>query len=220
MDKDGNVFFADPASNRIYKSDAARTRHGVQGEHRRRAGASRWRGRPPVRHTAVRQAARVCTALAATRRSSRRTSTPTISPSPRAARSTLSTRRRRPSAYIVRKGQRRVVYNGGEIMSPTALTLTPDQAMLLVATAWIAINGRFRSRRMDRWSTASRSSVWKCPKKGSSAESRSHRRLHRLHVGDQRGGDSGLRATGPVFEHPEQARVHSDADYRHRVRRT
>ena len=25
MDKDGNVFFADPASNRIYKSDAARS---------------------------------------------------------------------------------------------------------------------------------------------------------------------------------------------------
>jgi gluconolactonase len=31
------------------------------------------------------------------------------------------------------KGQRRIVYNGGEIMSPAALTLTPDQAMLLVA---------------------------------------------------------------------------------------
>ena len=29
-------------------------------------------------------------------------------------------------------GQRRIVYSGGEIMSPTALTLTPDQAMLLV----------------------------------------------------------------------------------------
>jgi gluconolactonase len=34
--------------------------------------------------------------------------------------------------HISEKGQRRVVYNGGEIMSPTALTLTPDQAMLLV----------------------------------------------------------------------------------------
>jgi sugar lactone lactonase YvrE len=30
-------------------------------------------------------------------------------------------------------GRRRVVYEGGEIMNPTALTLTPDQAMLLVA---------------------------------------------------------------------------------------
>jgi sugar lactone lactonase YvrE len=30
------------------------------------------------------------------------------------------------------KGRRRVVYDGGEIMSPTAVTLTPDQAMLLV----------------------------------------------------------------------------------------
>jgi sugar lactone lactonase YvrE len=34
---------------------------------------------------------------------------------------------------IDEKGQRRIVYNAGEIMSPTALTLTPDQAMLLVA---------------------------------------------------------------------------------------
>jgi sugar lactone lactonase YvrE len=35
--------------------------------------------------------------------------------------------------YIDAKGERRAVYNRGEIMSPTALTLTPDQAMLLVA---------------------------------------------------------------------------------------
>src|SRR5204862_7180402 len=31
------------------------------------------------------------------------------------------------------KGKRRSVYSGGDIMSPTALTLTPDQSMLLVA---------------------------------------------------------------------------------------
>src|SRR6185503_20104715 len=30
------------------------------------------------------------------------------------------------------KGQPRLVYNGGGIMSPTALTLTPDQAMLFI----------------------------------------------------------------------------------------
>ena len=35
--------------------------------------------------------------------------------------------------YIDAKGQRRSVYNRGEIMKPSALTLSPDQAMLLVA---------------------------------------------------------------------------------------
>jgi sugar lactone lactonase YvrE len=35
--------------------------------------------------------------------------------------------------YIDEKGGRRVVYNAGEIMSPTALSLSPDQAMLWVA---------------------------------------------------------------------------------------
>src|SRR5437667_5624077 len=34
--------------------------------------------------------------------------------------------------YLDPKGQRRVVYSGGEIMSPSALALTPDQAMLFV----------------------------------------------------------------------------------------
>ena len=59
MDKDGNVFFADPASNRIYKSDAARAVTVFKEQHRRRAGASLRRGRPSVRDTAGRQAAGV-----------------------------------------------------------------------------------------------------------------------------------------------------------------
>ena len=37
--------------------------------------------------------------------------------------------------YISPAGQRRVVYQSGEIMRPSALTLTPDQAMLLVGDA-------------------------------------------------------------------------------------
>ena len=35
--------------------------------------------------------------------------------------------------YIDAKGQKRIVYDGGEIALPTALTLSPDQAMLVVA---------------------------------------------------------------------------------------
>ena len=42
---------------------------------------------------------------------------------------------RKTVGYIDDKGQRRIVYSGGEMMSPAALTLTPDQAMLLVGDA-------------------------------------------------------------------------------------
>jgi len=34
--------------------------------------------------------------------------------------------------YIDAKGQKRVVYDGGEIAMPTSLTLTPDQAILII----------------------------------------------------------------------------------------
>src|SRR5258708_6596253 len=47
-----------------------------------------------------------------------------------------------------------------------------------------------------------------------------HGRLPRVHVGDQRHGHPGVRATGPVHEHPEQARVQCDANRGYRVRRT
>ena len=131
MDKDGNVFFADPASNRIYKSDAGRIvtvfKEKTGGAHALRFGAD---GR-----------------LYATQLSARRL----VSYGPAGdekvvaqdiqANDLVLTRSgalyfvdtaQKTVGYIDVTGKRRAVYNGGEIMSPTALTLTPDQAMLLV----------------------------------------------------------------------------------------
>jgi sugar lactone lactonase YvrE len=132
VDKDGNVFFADPASNRIYKSDAARS-VSVFKEHTRGARALR-----------VGADGRVY----ATQPSARRL----VSYGPAGDEKVVAQNvdandlaltsggaiyfvdtAQRTVGVIDAKGQRRVVYNGGEIMKPTALTLSPDQAMLLVA---------------------------------------------------------------------------------------
>jgi sugar lactone lactonase YvrE len=131
MDKDGNVFFADPASNRIYKSDAARAvtvfKENAGGARALRFGAD---GR-----------------LYATQLAARRL----VSYGPAGDEKVVAENiqandlvltksgaiyfvdtERRTVGVVDQKGQRRVVYDRGEIMSPTALTLTPDQAMLLV----------------------------------------------------------------------------------------
>jgi sugar lactone lactonase YvrE len=131
MDKDGNVFFADPASNRIYKSDAARTvtvfkehtggaralRFGTDG----RLYASQMSGRRLVSYGPSGDEKIVAQDVQANDLVLTKSGSIYFVD---AARKTVG--------YIDEKGQRRVVYNGGEMMSPTALTLTPDQAMLLV----------------------------------------------------------------------------------------
>ena len=131
-DKDGNVFFADPARNRIYKTDPAGAvtvfKENTRGARALRVGAD---GR-----------------LYATQLSSQRIVSfgtggdeKMVAQNVRANDLALT---RAGAIYFVdtaqktiglidARAQRRVVYSGGEIMSPTALTLTPDQAMLLVA---------------------------------------------------------------------------------------
>jgi sugar lactone lactonase YvrE len=132
VDKDGNVFFADPASNRIYKSDSARSvsvfKDNTRGARALRVGAD---GR-----------------LYATQPSAKRL----VSYGPAGDEKTVAQNldandfvvTKNGAIYFVdtaaktvglidAKGQRRVVYGHGAIMKPTALTLTPDQAMLLVA---------------------------------------------------------------------------------------
>jgi hypothetical protein len=102
MDKDGNVYFADPASNRIYKSDAARM---VTVFKENTGGAGRFALAPMAvcTHHSPPAGALCRTAPLATRRSSPETSGPMISCSPEAELSILSIRRRRPSAPSTRR---------------------------------------------------------------------------------------------------------------------
>jgi sugar lactone lactonase YvrE len=130
-DKDGNVFFADPEGNRIYKSDTA----GVVTVFKENTGGAR----------ALRVGADG--RLYASQLSARRL----VSYGPGGDEKVVAQHiqandlalTKNGALYFVdtaqkivgcvdAKGQRRVVYNGGEIMSPAALTPTPDQAMLLV----------------------------------------------------------------------------------------
>src|SRR5262249_26609658 len=134
-DKDGNVFFADPAANRIYKSDAARTvtvfKENTSGARTLRVGAD---GR--LYASQLGTARIVSYALAGPAAETR-----IVAQNVRANDFALT---RSGAIYFVDTlqkivgyldpgGQKRIVYKSGEIMSPAALTLTPDQAMLLVA---------------------------------------------------------------------------------------
>jgi sugar lactone lactonase YvrE len=134
-DKEGNVFFADPARNRIYKTDASGTvtvfKENTRGARALRVGAD---------------ARLYATQPSAQRIVSYGTSGPgddvkIVAQNVRASDLALT---KNGAMYVVdteqktiglidAKGQRRIVYNRGEIMRPTALTLTPDQAMVLVA---------------------------------------------------------------------------------------
>ena len=132
MDKDGNVFFADPGEQQNLQIGRRAHGHGVQGEHRRRARASLRRRRASVRDAAGAPSASCRTARPATRRSSAQKSEANDLALTKDGAIYFVDTAQKTVGYIDAKGQRRVVYNGGEIMSPTALTLTPDQAMLLV----------------------------------------------------------------------------------------
>jgi len=137
LDRDGNIYFADPASSRIYKADAA--------------------GRVTVfkEQTNAAQALRVgadgrlyASQLAAQRLvsydlSGAANDVKVVAQNIHANDLALT---RAGSIYFVdttkkmvgcidAAGHRRTVYSGSDIMSPSALTLTPDQAMLLVGDA-------------------------------------------------------------------------------------
>jgi gluconolactonase len=131
-DRDGNVFFADPSSNRIYKSDPGRhvtifkdatnaaraLRIGADGRlYASQLGARRIVSYGPAGDEQVVAQNIQANDLALTR----------------AGAIYFVDSAQKTVGYIDDKKQRRTVYSGAEIMSPTALALTPDQAMLLVA---------------------------------------------------------------------------------------
>jgi sugar lactone lactonase YvrE len=131
MDRNGDVFFADPASDRIYKSDGAR-RVSVFKEDTR--GARALRVGADGRLYATQLAARRLVSYGAA--GDEKIVAQNIQANDLALTSGgaiyFVDTAQKTVGYIDGKGQRRIVYNGGEIMSPTSLTLTPDQAMLLV----------------------------------------------------------------------------------------
>ena len=132
VDKDGNVFFADPAANRIYKSDTARNvtvfKENTNGARALRVGAD----------------GRVYASQPGRQR--------IISYGPTGDEKTVVNNvvaddlvvnnkgeiyfvdsTRKTVGYVDAKGQPRIVYTSGDIMKPSALSLTPDQAFLWVA---------------------------------------------------------------------------------------
>ncbi|HEV3216628.1 MAG TPA: alpha/beta hydrolase-fold protein [Vicinamibacterales bacterium] len=131
VDKDGNVFFADPAGNRIYKSDAART---VAVFKENTGGARALRFGADGRLYAAQPAARRIVSYGPA--GDEKIVAQNIQANDLALTRTgaiyFVDTAQKSVGYLDEKGQRRVVYSGGEIMSPAALTLTPDQAMLLV----------------------------------------------------------------------------------------
>jgi sugar lactone lactonase YvrE len=135
VDKEGNVFFADPASNRIYRSDAAGAvtvfKESTRGARALRVGTD---GRLYATQLSAKRVVSYALGGADTaeRVVAQNVQANDLAITKSGAIYFVDTTQK-TVGLIDAKGQHRVVYNGGEIMSPTALTLTADQAMLLVA---------------------------------------------------------------------------------------
>jgi sugar lactone lactonase YvrE len=132
MDRDGNVFFADPAASRIYKSDAARVvtvfKEYTGGARALRFGADGrlYASQPAARRLVSYGPAGDEKVVAQNIQADDLVLT-------KSGAIYIVDTAHQTVVHIGEKGQQRVVYASGEIMRPTALTLTPDQSMLLVA---------------------------------------------------------------------------------------
>ena len=133
-DKEGNVFFADPESSRIYRADATGAvtvfKDHTGGARALRIGADgRLYAAQPVAKQLVSYGPGGDEKIVA-----RNVDANDLALTKSGAIYFVDTARK-TVGYISPTGQRRVVHERGEIMSPAALTLTPDQAMLLVGDA-------------------------------------------------------------------------------------
>jgi sugar lactone lactonase YvrE len=134
LDRDGNVYFADPASSRIYKTDAAGRvttfKEQTNGAQALRVGAD---GRLYASQLPLQRVVSYALSGAA---NDVRVVAQNIHANDLALTRTGSIyfvdTAKKTVGCIDAAGRHRTVYGGGDIMSPTALTLTPDQAMLLV----------------------------------------------------------------------------------------
>jgi gluconolactonase len=131
-DKEGNVYFADPEANRIYRSDS--DGH-VSLFKSRSNGARALRIGPDGRLYAFESAGRRIVSYS--QAGDRRVLAQDVDASDIAitAKSTLyfADAIHRTIGYVDAAGHKRVAYDSGEIALPSSMTLSPDQAMLVVA---------------------------------------------------------------------------------------
>jgi gluconolactonase len=132
VDKDGNVFFADPTGNRIYKSDAARN---VTVFKENTSGARALRVGPDGRIYASQPARQRIVSYGPS--GDEKTVAGNVVANDLAINAKgeiyFVDSTRKTVGYVDAKGQQRVVHAAGEIMRPSALSFTPDQAFLWVA---------------------------------------------------------------------------------------
>ena len=133
-DKDGNVFFADPAANRIYKSDADRKvtvfKENSNGARALRMGPDgRLYASQPARQRIVSYGPGGDEKVVA-----QNVEATDLAISAKGA-IYFTDATRKTIGYIDGNGQTRVVYSGGELALPSGVALSPDQAMLVVTDA-------------------------------------------------------------------------------------
>jgi sugar lactone lactonase YvrE/predicted esterase len=142
-DKDGNVFFADPAANRIYKSDPDRK---VTVFKDNSSGARALRVGPDGRLYAHQPARRRIVSYGSggdEKAVAQNVDAADLAISAKGAIYFADTAHK-TIGYIDPNGQTRTVYNGAEIALPSGLALSPDQAMLLVTDAQSRLSWSFQ----------------------------------------------------------------------------
>jgi gluconolactonase len=142
-DKTGNVFFADPSANRIYKSDADRK---VTVFKENSGGATALRFGPDGLLYASQPARKRIVAF--TTSGEEKTIAQNVEASDLALTAKNEICFTDPTAKTVgridAKGQKHVAYSGGEIALPKTLSLSPDQAMVIVADAQTRFSWSFQ----------------------------------------------------------------------------
>ena len=142
-DKDGNVFFADPAANRIYKSDPDRKvtvfKDNSNGARALRVGPDgRLYASQPARRRIVSYGPGGDEKVVA-----QNVDAADLAISAKGA-IYFTDATHKTVGYIDANGQARTVYNGGEIALPSGVALSPDQAMLLVTDAQSRLSWSFQ----------------------------------------------------------------------------
>jgi gluconolactonase len=142
-DRAGNVFFADPAANRIYKSDADRK---VTVFKENSGGATALRFGPNGLLYAAQPSRK--TIVTFSPGGEEKVILRNVDASDLAVTAQGGIYFTEPSArtvgYIDAKGQKHVAYSGGEIALPKALSLSPDQAMVIVGDAQTRFSWSFQ----------------------------------------------------------------------------